>query len=204
MVLRPTYETRGSQTPKIEIEKLAAPQRYFDYNDTKQKCCSLAALILLYYYADIRNDRLTNYFFDGNPRSLFTALLSYIQLNGENCPLGQSSNPYATPNSLKLGLNAFLDTQNEGNLRLTDGTGLPPKGLARMVIGSARVPAIVCYKQNPSSNIGHAVFCYGYRYITLNGQEIQNDMIVNDGWGNNDVYTSIDYAYSFQYLINQG
>lgn len=196
--------TNGSSTPEIEGTKLPSPKRYYEYNDDNTKCCSLAALILVYYYSDFKGACLTNIFFNENSRSFFNALTSYIQLNGTNCPdKSNPNNPYATPNSLKLGLNAFLSTQNKSKLRLTQGTGLPISGLARMVIGSAKVPAIICYYPNPSSSsIGHAVFCYGYRYITINGSEIRSDMIVNDGYGNNDCYVNINFAYSFQYLAN--
>lgn len=196
-----TNVARASSTPKIDVVKLPAPKRYYEYNDTNKKCCSLAALMLLYYYADIRGTCLTNFFFDNNPLSLFNALASYIQLNGANCPdKSQPNNPYGNPTSLRLGLNAFLKTQGHSNVTLTEGKGLDPKGLAKMVIGGAKVPAIVCYYMNPNAQIGHAVLCYGYRYITLNGNEIQSDMIINDGFGNNQVYANINYAYSFQYF----
>ncbi|WP_124097957.1 hypothetical protein [Ruminococcus sp. Marseille-P6503] len=195
---------KAASTPEIEAIKLPLPKRYYAYNDDNTKCCSLAALILVYYYSDIKEKCLTNIFFENNSRSFFNALLSYIQLNGSNCPDKSDPNsPYGTSNSLKLGLNAFLDTQNKSDLRLVQGTGLSIYGLARMIIGSAKVPAIICYYPNPSSsNIGHAVFCYGYRYITVNGSEVRNDMIVNDGYGKNECYVDMSYAYSFQYLAN--
>jgi len=185
-----------NSTPVININKLDDPIRCYAWND-ENECGSLAALHILLYYSDIKNQMLTTSYFDNHPEKLYDSLLSYIQTDGINCPHYDPSTDGSTLASLRDGLNDFLSTQPT-SLRLRDDINMSVWNMAVMTIGSAKVPVILGHITGP--NTGHMVLSYGYRHIKVDGKTVRRDFIVNDGYGHNGRYVNESYALHLFYL----
>lgn len=190
-----SFSTNSS--PVTSIIKLEDPVSCPAWNSGVE-CGSLAALHLLLYYSEVKGQMLTNSFFDSNHRSLYNCLISYIQQDGSNCPHYDANSHACTVDSLRDGLNAFLDTQN-CRLRLKEEINMSVSSMASMTIGSAKVPVLICY--NPGTVMGHIVLSYCYRVIKVNNQIVHEDFIVNDGYGNNGRYVNEIYVQHLLFLI---
>lgn len=178
----PTYSER---TLKVS----GLPRSEIDYNNGSS-CGQVATAIMLMYYDDYIDDNYVTDYFQTYTEALHDFLAERYFPHED----GYYGTGYA---SLTKGINNYFKDFNINNSAAAVKGNID--GCLNYNIGSRDEPIIIKLKKDENStskwSINHWVVGYGYSDIYINGKFSSRRLIVNDGWGHNEVYIVYDSLY---------
>lgn len=166
---------------------LSGTLRTYDYN-VNGTCGSTAAAILLMYYNDYIDDYMVLSSYETSTgQSLIDLLIPYID----------GDTPGSTYIDIKNGLNWYLRWKGRSDVYVANCIADVSFSSYKSIIDSGR-PAVVTVYDAPTYG-DHGVVGYGYETYKRNTTTYCL-YVVNDGWGNNNIFINADYAFDIVYL----
>lgn len=177
----------------VKTHRVSGTLRTLDYNE-ENGCGPLAFAIMLFYYYDYISASYIGPFFENYPEALYDMLLSLYFTPDTNGSYGTSYQ------SLSSAMNEYFEDRNLSTTAVANNS-IKFHTMVNYWIQSNR-PVIVGLYDNDGIagngnhwNINHWVIAYGLKYYYMDGQHYQTEYIVNDGWGNNNVYITYSTGY---------
>jgi hypothetical protein len=159
----------------------------YNYNPDG-RCGSVAAAITLKYYDQtVNGSYVANYLENGGDYGTGSLLINYLTSYIEPATIKGSS-----PIELVTGINNYLTNDR----RLTDSASYQSYSFTTVMskIDQARPIILGCTAFSEFDD--HWVVVHGYW-----GQSTSRYMIVNNGWGENDVWINADYSDAYDFTV---
>ncbi len=166
--------------------------RLLDYNvDGLNACGSLATTIVFMYYYDYINNKFGNSLFSSNPLYMFNTIRNKIEPNKTGTNTIQLYTGIYNSYKLVTNLNSITLTVTEKSMA----------GHCLYAINDLKVPCILNIWDHPDYD-KHWVVVHGVKRYYVNNKCKYCWLVVNNGWGKDNILVSDHYAKALIYITN--